>query len=258
MIDIVNLWHHYGVRPTLIDVNLRIETGELVVVMGPNGMGKSTLLALVAGILPPFKGHIEIDGKRRRRSIEEEKAIRKSVVYLPDTPWLPEFATAREFILAVGRLYEVEEDRLFEHGERLLKLFDLQERAEAPIRSLSTGQRKKVGLCGALITDAPVMIFDEPFSGGLDSSALLALQHLFKAMAERDDVTILMAVPVPELVDTLADRIAIIKDGRIVACDAPGELRKRMQTATLGEALEKMIHPERAGQIEEYLKGQVK
>ncbi|MCX5661998.1 MAG: ABC transporter ATP-binding protein [Planctomycetota bacterium] len=253
MIDIVNLWHHYGVRPTLSDVNLRIETGELVVVMGPNGMGKSTLLSLVAGILPPFKGHIEIDGKRRRRSIEEEKEIRRRVVYLPDTPWLPVQATAREFVLAVGRLYGVEEDRLFDHAERLLKLFDLHAVGDAPIASLSTGQRKKVGICAALITDAPVFVLDEPFSGGLDSSALLALQHVLKALAARDEVTILMAVPVPELVDALADRVAIIKEGRIIACDSPAKIRESMQMATLGEALEKIIHPERVAQLDEYL-----
>ncbi|MFW9894032.1 MAG: ATP-binding cassette domain-containing protein, partial [Candidatus Thorarchaeota archaeon] len=108
MISVVNVWHHYGIKPILKDVSLSVEPGELVAVMGPNGMGKSTLLGLMAGVLWPIKGYVEIDGHRRRNSIEEEIEIRKKIVYLPDNPYLPLFNTGREFLLAVGRLYEVE------------------------------------------------------------------------------------------------------------------------------------------------------
>lgn len=123
MIRVVDVWHHYGVRPVLKDVSLHVECGQLVAVMGPNGMGKSTLLALIGGLLWPLKGFVEIDGKRRRSSIEAEIAIRKKLVYLPDQPFLPPDSTGREFLLAVGRLYEVEERRLMEHAEQLLEVF---------------------------------------------------------------------------------------------------------------------------------------
>lgn len=79
MIDIVNLWHYYGARPSLRDINLRVEPGQVVAVMGPNGMGKSTLLSVVAGILPAWRGRGAIDGQIRRSSIETEKAIRHKV-----------------------------------------------------------------------------------------------------------------------------------------------------------------------------------
>ncbi len=253
MIHLVDVWHHYSVQPTLRGINLKIEAGEAVCVMGPNGMGKSTLLGIAAGVLAPLKGHVEIDGLRRRRSIEEEKKIRQRVAYLPDTPWLPQMATGREFVLAAGRLYGIEEDRLFDHAKRLFELFDLSKRADSPISSFSTGQRKKIGLCSALVTEAPILILDEPFSGGLDSSALHALQQVLKHLAGRDDVTILMAVPVPELVEGVADRIAIIKDGQILAFDTVAGLRERAgHSGTLTEALERLIHPEGANNIQRY------
>ncbi len=258
MINVVNVWHHYGIKPILKDVSLKVETGELVAVMGPNGMGKSTLLGLMAGVLWPIKGYVEIDGHRRRNSVEEEIEIRKKVVYLPDNPYLPLYSTGREFLLAVGRLYEVEEERLMDHAEQLVKLFDLQENADAPIRSYSTGQKKKIGICSALITEACILILDEPFSGGLDSSALLALSQVLKRLADRKDVTVVMAVPVPELVESLAHKIAIIAHGKILAYDTTEGLRKIASCkGGLPEVLEELIHPDVFENIESYLQGRV-
>ena len=99
-----------------------------------------------------------IDGRHRRGSIEDELAIRKETVYLPDQPWLPGNRTGREFLLAVGRLYDVDELRLMAHVEQLLDLFDLAEVADGPLRTYSAGQKKKAALCSALVTEAPVLL----------------------------------------------------------------------------------------------------
>src|SRR5437867_372626 len=115
MIKISNVTHHYGIRPVLRNVTLDISKGEVVALMGPNGMGKSTLMGVVAGILAPIKGHVEIDHKIRRSSPENELAIRKLVAYLPAESWAPTGHTGREWMLAVGRLYGVDDDRLMEH-----------------------------------------------------------------------------------------------------------------------------------------------
>jgi ABC-2 type transport system ATP-binding protein len=258
MINVVNIWHHYGVKPILKNVSLEVKTGDLVAVMGPNGMGKSTLLALMAGVLWPIKGYVEVDGHRRRSSVEEEIEIRRKVLYLPDSPYLPLHSTGREFMLALGRLYGVEEERLMGHSEQLLKLFDLDESADSPIRTYSTGQKKKVGICAALVAETPILILDEPFSGGLDSSALLALSHVLKRLAARNDVTVVMAVPVPELVEGLADKIAIIAHGQILAYDTLDGLRRTAgSTGPLSEVFEKLIHPDVLENIEKYLDGRV-
>src|SRR5437588_11436399 len=104
MIELVNVTQHYGVRPVLKQINLRIERGELVVVVGPNGMGKSTLLGVMAGVLQPQHGYAVVAGTRRRQSAGEEQALRRLAVYLPDRPWLPAHRPGREFLLSVGRL----------------------------------------------------------------------------------------------------------------------------------------------------------
>src|SRR5262245_59974334 len=130
MITIHNLTHHHGVRPVLKNVNLTIAKGEVVALMGPNGMGKSTLMAAVVGILHPLKGHVEINGLIRRSSPENELAIRKQVAFLPAETWTPGARTGREWMLAVGRLYVVEDDHLMRHVDALLKLFDLHKQAD--------------------------------------------------------------------------------------------------------------------------------
>lgn len=252
MIELINITHHYGIKPTLRNINLTVNTGELLCVMGPNGMGKSTLLSVTAGLLAPIKGQIKINGMVRRSSIETEKNIRRNSVYLPDMPWVPDMHTGREYLYAVGRLYEVDEDRLYDHVNRLLDVFDLNEKADSDIINYSTGQKKKIGICAGLITDVPIMILDEPFSGGLDSSALLALQQILKHLTQKKNTTIMMAVPVPELVESLADRIAIIKDGNILACDTAEQLKAQSHADNLGQALEHFIHPDGRKHIERY------
>lgn len=127
MIELLDVTQHYGVRPVLRGISLRIERGEVVAILGPNGMGKSTLLGVMAGVLSPQRGSVTVDGRLRRGSEADELAIRKMTVYLPDQPWLPANRTGREFLLAVGRLYEVEEERLIDHAQQLLELFELSE-----------------------------------------------------------------------------------------------------------------------------------
>ena len=253
MIDVVHVTHHYRVKPVLRDVSLHIPRGEVVALMGPNGMGKSTLMSCIAGVLHPIAGYVAIDGNRRRASEEIELAIRKQVVYLPADPWLPRGETPRQWLLAVGRLYGVAEDRLMDHVPRLLELFDLAEQADQPIAALSTGQSKKVALCAVLVTEAPVMLLDEPFSGGLDPSGIHALKRVLQRHARGDDFTIVMATPVPELVEELADRVAVLRDGRLLAFDTLDGLRRLAgTTGRLDEVYEKLVSPDTARNIDRY------
>jgi ABC-type multidrug transport system ATPase subunit len=253
MIDLIGISLHYSVRPILRDLSLHIAAGELVAIVGPNGMGKSSLLNVMAGVHQPQQGQVVIEGRVRRRSEEDELAIRRRVVYLPDHPWLPDYVTGRNWVLAAGRLYDIPEERLFDHLDRMLPLFHLEEVADDLLMSYSAGQKKKIALAGALIADTPILLLDEPFSGGLDPSGIVALKHVLRRLVREQSKTIVMTTPVPEILEDLADRVAILHDGQVTAIGTIGELRQQAKgAATLAEALERMTHSETLSHIASY------
>jgi ABC-2 type transport system ATP-binding protein len=216
-------------------------------------MGKSTLLGVMAGVLSPQRGTVLINGMKRRGSEEEELAIRKMTVYLPDQPWLPGNSTGRDFLLAVGRLYEVEEERLIDHAHQLLELFDLAEKGDSPIRSYSAGQKKKIALCSALVAEVSVLLLDEPFSGGLDPGGLLTLKRIVQYHARRKVSTIVLTSPVPELVEEITTRVVVLKNGEILAFDTIDGLERMIgHRGSLGDVLERLIFPETSRKLETY------
>lgn len=254
MIELIDITQHYGVRPVLRGVNLRIERGEVVVILGPNGMGKTTLLGVMAGVLSPQRGEVWIDGMRRRNSEAEEMAIRRMTAYLPDRAWLPATRTGREFLLAVGRLYDVEDLRLMEHVDRLLDLFDLGDKGDSPIRTYSAGQSKKIALASALAAGTPLLLLDEPFSGGLDPAGILTLKRIFQHHARRKGRTIVLTSPVPELVEEIATRIIVLHDGQVLAFDTIDGLQRMVgHRGPLDEVLQRFVFPDATRKLEAYL-----
>ena len=253
MINVVDVTQHYGIRPIIRDANLTVRSGEMVAVMGPNGMGKSTLLKTMAGILSPQKGHVEINGLVRRQSPEAELSIRRQVGYLPDHPWLPKRSSGRDFLLAVGRVYQVAEERLFDHIDRLFGLFDLRDKGDSSIMTYSNGQRKKLAVCAVLVAEPPVLLLDEPFTGGLDPSGIFALKRVLHSLAERDDVTIVMATQLPEMAEELAHKVAVLREGKIIAFDTLKGLQELTDcSGSLQEILEHLIHPQTLKNVEAY------
>ena len=135
---------------------------------------------------------------------------------------------------------------MLDHIERLLVLFDLQRQGDSTISSYSNGQLKKIALCSVLVTQAPILILDEPFTGGLDPSGILALKHVLKRLADDKDVTILMATPCRNWWNRLPHRVAVLREGRIVACDTPDGLKRQTTCdGSLQDVLGQMMHPER-------------
>jgi ABC-2 type transport system ATP-binding protein len=253
MIRLVDVVQHYGVRPVLRGINLEIPAGQLAAIVGPNGMGKSTLLKAMAGVLSPQRGFVEIDGLRRRASVDGELAIRRRVCYLTDHPWLPRMSTGREFVSAVGRLYEIEEGRLLDHIERLLLLFDLEAEGDWAIANYSNGQKKKIALASVLVTEAPILLLDEPFAGGLDPAGILALKRVLQRLAESADRTVVFTTPVVELLDEIAERVLVLRDGQILVDDSPQGLRERSGgQESLAAALEQLVNPKTMANIDKY------
>jgi ABC-2 type transport system ATP-binding protein len=254
VIELHDITQHYGVRPVLRGISLRIERGEVVVILGPNGMGKTTLLGVMAGVLSPQKGEVRIDGLKRRGSEEEELAIRRMTVYLPDKPWLPANRTGREFLLSVGRLYDVEDERLMGHVDQLLDLFDLNDKGDSPIRTYSAGQLKKIALASALVAETSILLLDEPFSGGLDPAGIMTLKRIVQHHGRRKDRTIVLTSPVPELVQEIATRIIVLHDGEVLAFETlDGLQRLTGHRGTLDEVLQRFVFPDATRKLEAYI-----
>ncbi|MCA9027411.1 MAG: ABC transporter ATP-binding protein [Planctomycetaceae bacterium] len=254
MIRVVDVTQHYSVKPVLKGINLEFPEGSTTVIIGPNGMGKTTLLSVMAGTLSPQKGYVEINGLVRRSTAEDEIAIRKQCVYLPDRCWLPKEYTGREFLAAVGQLYEIEINRLLGHAERLVKLFNLTEIADSPIRTYSAGQQKKISLCSALITECPILLLDEPFSGGLDPAGIMALKQLLQSFTRDQKRTVVLTTPVPELVAEVADRLVVINQGEVLAEGAITDfVQQAGPGATLADALQTLVFPETTDHLAAYL-----
>ena len=229
-----------------------METGQLVVILGPNGMGKSTLLGCLAGVLWPQRGFVEFDGVKRRESVAGERAIRQRLAYMPDESWIPSDMTGREYLVAVGRLYGIDDFRVFEHADKLLALFHLTEKQDALVSNYSTGQRKKIAIASALITEAPYLLLDEPFSGGLDPAGILAVKRVLRSLADDQNVTVVMTTPVPEIIEELADRIAVLRDSTVIAYDSPEALKRQAGETKLDAALGRLMYPESVDGIADY------
>ncbi|TWT61376.1 ABC transporter ATP-binding protein [Rubinisphaera italica] len=259
MIELEHVWQHYGVRPVLKDVSVTINPGELVAILGPNGMGKSTLMGVIAGTISPLKGTVRIEGNRRRGSVEEELEIRSRVIYVPDHPWLPIKRTGREFALSVARLYDVDDERLMMHLDKLLKLFDLDEQANWTIESYSNGQKHKIALIAALLSDAPILLLDEAFSGGLDPAGIHTLKKILRHRVQVQGSTVVITTPVAELVEEVADRILILHGGEVVAYDSLVGLQKLANChGSLNDVLQNLTHPESLSRLEDYLREELK
>jgi ABC-2 type transport system ATP-binding protein len=253
MIELIGITQHYSVRPVLRDITLKLESGGVTAIVGPNGMGKSTLLGVMAGTLSPQRGEVKINGLVRRGIMEEELEIRRQVAYLPDQPWLPKNRTGREFLFGVGKLYSIDEARLLDHADRLLQLFQLEREGDWPIRSYSHGQKKKIALAATLITDCPILLLDEPFGGGLDPSGILALKEVLKRLARIPNRTIVMTAPDPSLVEELAQHILVLREGRIAAFDTAEGLRKLAgEGGALTDVIGRLTFPEALGAVENY------
>ncbi len=254
MIAFENVWHHHGMKPTLRGVSFEAEAGKLTCLMGENGVGKTTLLRIAAGVTPCVEGQVRIGGRVRRSTLEAEREIRREVAYLPAEAWLPGGNTAREFLHATGLLHAVPERRLMHHAEQLLRVFHLD--GDQQITGCSTGQQKKVALAGAFVSDAPVLLLDEPLSGGLDTSGMLAAVRILEHLARESGRTVLMAVPVAELVERFADRVVLLASEGVVAEGTPAELLAMADAASLSEAVASLLHPGRGDEMRAYLAGE--
>jgi ABC-2 type transport system ATP-binding protein len=206
-----------GRRPALQDLDLTLLRGEILGYIGPNGSGKTTTLKLITGLLRPDRGEVRVLGEPLA-----SRAWRMRAGYLPENPYLYDYLTAAEYLDYVGRLFGLGRERRRERSRELLALVGLERSADLPMRRFSKGMLQRIGLAQALVNDPELLFLDEPMSG-LDPIGRRLVRNLILDLRKAGK-TVLFSTHILSDAETLCDRVAVLRAGRLVKVGPLGEL----------------------------------
>ena len=204
-----NLRVAYGDVRVLNGIDLAIAPGEFVALIGPNGVGKTTLLHAIAGIMPLYGGHVDLDGHDLARA---PRAAKQAIGLAVDPPNLPALLTGRECLalFAGARGLPSIPPATFDLGQTLSLTSVLDRR----IDSYSLGMRQKLGIMLGLIGEPPLLLLDEPFNG-LDPRSALAFKSHLVSLVARGDTSVLLATHSLDIAERHATRVVLLMDGRV-------------------------------------------
>jgi ABC-2 type transport system ATP-binding protein len=229
MIKLTNLTKRYGSFTAVNSINLEVPRGELFGFLGPNGAGKTTTLRMIAGILRPTSGTVEIGGVN---VVNEPVAAKSKLGFIPDRPFIYEKLTGAEFLRFVAGLYGQKGPEIEHRARELLALFDLEEWRDELVESYSHGMRQKLIISSAFVHRPEVIVVDEPMVG-LDPKAARILKDLFREYTRRGH-TVMMSTHTLEIAEGMCDRIAIIQNGVIRAAGTMADLRATAESGAMG------------------------
>ena len=210
-IKIQQLTKIYKEKRGLLPIDLEVEEGELIALIGHNGAGKSTLLKLLTGWLIPDRGQVFVDGI----NLKNRLAVVRKIGFVPETPNLFDFFTVGYNLRLFARLFQVP----FQRIEEILKAFNLLPFRNNKIQVLSKGLKQRVSIGRSLLADPPVLLFDEPTSG-IDFDMTKEIYRLLTEF-HRSGKTIIFTSHRPEEIKTLATRIIVLHQGCLVFDGSP-------------------------------------
>ncbi len=211
MLRIENLTKSYGDKKAVDGLSLHIKGGEIFGFIGHNGAGKTTTLKSVCGVLKFDEGEIYIDGISLKK---DPISCKSRIAYIPDNPDLYDFMTGIKYLNFIADVFCVSSADRTERIKRYGDLFNLTQDLAAPISTYSHGMKQKLAVISALIHEPKLLIMDEPFVG-LDPKASHDLKQLMRGICD-DGKAIFFSTHVLEVAEKLCDKVAIIKDGRLV------------------------------------------
>ncbi len=226
-LQLTALTKHFG-RPAVDQLNLTVRRGELYALLGPNGAGKTTTLRMVAGLLAPDSGKVEVFGIDLATN---PAGAKQAMAYLPDDPMLYAKLKPTEYLEFIAGLWGIAAADAEPRARKMLDWLDLTKHAHELTEGFSRGMKQKLALAGALIHEPQLLILDEPLTG-LDAAAARQVKDLLVDHVNGGG-TVILTTHILEVAERLAQRIGIIEHGRLIAEGTLDELRSRAGAATL-------------------------
>ncbi len=228
-IEITELRKSYGGRPVLDGVTLHVERGTLVALLGSNGAGKTTLISILATLVAPDEGTVVVEGA----DVERDPAgVRSRISLTGQSAAVDTILTGRQNLVMMARLAGFDRRAARERAAELLARFDLEQSADRAVRTYSGGMRRRLDLSLSLVTTPPVLFLDEPTTG-LDTRSRQELWTVIRSLRD-EGTTVLLTTQYLQEADELADRVAVLEGGRLVAEGTAAQLKAR----TGGEVVE--------------------
>ena len=222
-IQLRDLYKSYGPVTALNGLNLKVPKGSLYGLLGPNGAGKSTALRIICTLLSPDSGHVEVGG---HNVLLEEKETRRRLGYVAQDVAIDKILTGRELLQLQGDLYHLDKKYKKKRIEELIERLDMNEWIDRRCGSFSGGMKRRLDLASGLLHEPELLILDEP-TVGLDIESRSVIWGLLKEL-RNNETTILLSSHYLEEVDELADEMAIIDKGKVIASGKPDDLKKEL------------------------------
>ncbi|MGW3011252.1 ATP-binding cassette domain-containing protein [Streptomyces sp. NPDC001219] len=217
------LCKRYKQHEALSGVDLAVPSGTVFGLLGPNGAGKTTTVRMLATLAEPDGGRAEVAGFDVVRQPHE---VRRRIGLAGQYAAVDELLTGRENLVLIGRLLHLSRRSARERATRLLERFELTHAADRPAHTYSGGMRRRLDLAVCLVTTPSVLFLDEPTTG-LDPVSRMALWNAVRELVA-DGVTVLLTTQYLDEADALADRIAVVDTGRVIAEGTPDELKRKV------------------------------
>jgi ABC-2 type transport system ATP-binding protein len=220
-ITVDSLRKRYGDVQALDGVSFQVREGEVFALLGPNGAGKSTTVRVLVTLTRPDEGVATVSG---HDVVREANAVRRTIGYVPQDSGVDELGTGRENLILQGRIQGMGGRTLRARADELLELVGITDAADRIVKNYSGGMRRRLDIALGLVHRPRVLFLDEPTTG-LDPEARVVMWEEVSRLARAESLTILLTTHYLEEADQLADRLAIVSQGRIVVEGTPMELK---------------------------------
>jgi len=232
-IEVKGLTKSYKKVDVLKGVNLTVKKGTMLALLGPNGAGKTTTVRILSTLLKPDAGEVRVNGLD---VVKEAQEVRSVIGLTGQYAAVDEYLTGRENLVMMGQLYHLGKEASVRRAEELLQEFDLVEAAERAAKTYSGGMRRRLDLAASLVATPPIIFLDEPTTG-LDPRSRMTMWNIIQKLKE-NGTTILLTTQYLEEADKLADQIAVIDHGKVIAYGTPGELKANVGNERIEFAVE--------------------